>query len=1101
MSKPRAGRPSRPQRSRGQKLLRALLALMVLSVVGAVVLRVLYQEHVVNTPGEHLREANIRSLITQESPVTYRDGETPIGVFFTEEHRQYVTYDEIPQDWVNAIISSEDQRYWTHPGVDGEGLARAMIQNLKAGHIVSGGSTLTMQTSENLFHPGTFTLKGKLWEVLDTLRLEEHYTKEQILEFYANQFHVYGNGRGLGIAARYFFDKDVSELTLHESAFLAGLVKIPGRYNPFIGQTEEARQLARTKAQTRTEYVLGRMLEEGHVTLKQHNELVGQPVPFKKGEFRYASSVVMDEVQRQLELAPFPEILMAAGIDNPSTAGIQVVTTLDEPTQRAATYGLWHHLSSAGTSIEGLETFTVEPSLLPRPDRDNPPKPFEFRYAKVTGTAENGDVLLDLGGFEGRLDKDARLRGATMLKIARTGDRTAKGDRLGFDAEDVLWVSIRSEGEGHWLCDVEFRPVLQGAIVVLEEGRIRALVGGNDNRNFNRVVEAKRQFGSTWKVLVYHAAMQLGWAPTDTLDNRHAVFPFSGTWYYPRPDHKSEDFVSMGWAGVRSENLASIWLLYHLTDRLNPEQVRRLAELTDLAQRENETYEQYVVRIRDTHGIVSTRDWTDDASFIAVKEEVISGLAFTGAQEDAAELRSMHYGRGFAKERKRQSDPKRLKALEASFVDLEALGERCAPQLDVLHRKGQRPLIDTVLGRLRDHPPIQPEQVDLLWVRLDAGGFEVICSQTQPAGTLAAGEDLIHRLDAPGLPDIAEDPVVGGRVHLSTLRAVRKAMTRKAAKLALVDPYEADFLYLHPDFRLTLGMRYMSQLAAEYGVQTELPPVLSMPLGAVDISLLEAAGIYQGFLAGEAWDYTGQGFEPSTVPGMRSSFEVPEQSVPQLLIAEIRDRDGNVLYKATPKARQVADPVSGEQTLDILRNVVTHGTGRGALWAAPGWPVGGKTGTTNSFKNAAFLGHVATSTTAYTLAAYVGYDDNRPMTRNNIRLQGASGALPTWAGTLHAMKELGLLGEKPPELELEEGWVRVPVVDLSGLPGGDDMNQSILLHGTVEGPTRRFAPFAEKPEEHEEAAEALPPEGIDTAQEDLDPRLQPSIWDEIEAPL
>ena len=1082
-----------------RRLLKALLAAMAVLLVGGIAARVLYQEHVVDNPGEHLRQEHILGLISQESPVYYADGQTPIGVFFTEQHRQYVTYDEIPQDWVNAIVSAEDQRYFTHPGVDLEGLARAMKQNIQAGHVVSGGSTLTMQTSENLFHPGTFTLSGKLWEVLDTLRLEQHYTKEQILEFYANQFHVYGNGRGLGIAARYFFDKDVSELTLHESAFLAGLVKIPGRYNPFIGTTDESRQAARTKAVTRTDYVLSRMKEEGHITPLQFAELEGKPVPFKKGEFRFASSVVMDEVQRQLELAPFPEILMSAGIDNPSTAGIQLITTLDEPTQRAATYGLWHHLSGAGTSLEGLETFKVDSANLPRPDRDNPPRAFEFRYAVVTGTAENGDTLLNVGGFEGRLDKDARLRGATMMKVAMTGDRTQKGQRLGFDVDDVLWVSIREEKDEVYFCDVEVRPELQGGVVVLEDGEVRAMVGGNDNRNFNRVVEAKRQFGSTWKLLVYDAAMQLGWAPTDTLDNRRAVFPFSGTWYYPRPDHKSEDFVSMAWAGVRSENVASIWLLYHLTDRLNPEQVRRVAELTDLAQREDENYDQYVARIRDTHGIVSTRAWTDDASFLAVREEVIAGLPFAGVPEDAAELRSMHYGRGFAKERGRQSDPRRLKALTASFVDLEVLGERCRPQMQALLEAAEPPPVIDPFRRLRKpKEAIGAEDVDLLWARVDAQGIAVICSDDAPAGAVAVGEDLIHRLQAPGLPALSEDPLVG-RVHLSTLDATRRAMDRKKAKLDLVDPYEADFLYLHPDFRLTLGMRYLSLLAAEYGVQTELPPVLSMPLGAVDVSLLEAAGIYQGFLGGQSWDYPGLGFEPSTVPGLRSSFDVPDQQVPQLLIREIRDRDGNVLYKATPEPVQVADPVAGAQTSDILRNVVTHGTGRGALWAAPGWPLGGKTGTTNEFKNAAFLGHAPSGDdTAYTVAAYVGYDDNRPMSRGNIRLQGASGALPVWAGTVYAMKAMGRLGETAPVLELDEGWVRVPVVDHSGLPGGVDDTRTVLLYGNEDGPTRRFAPLSDRAVEHEEDAEALPTGGVDTSEPGIDPRLKPSIWDEIE---
>jgi hypothetical protein len=127
----------------------------------------------------------------------------------------------------------------------------------------------------------------------------------------------------------------------------------------------------------------------------------------------------------------------------------------------------------------------------------------------------------------------------------------------------------------------------------------------------------------------------------------------------------------------------------------------------------------------------------------------------------------------------------------------------------------------------------------------------------------------------------------------------------------------------------------------------------------------------------------------------------------------------------------------------------------------------------------------------------VGYDDNRPMSRGNIRLQGASGAMPAWAGTIYAMDQLGRLGDEPPESELDGDWVRVNVVDKSGLPGGEDPERSVLLYGTEEGPTRRFAPLTDRAEEHDEKSEALPEEGVDTS-EPIDPHLRPSIWDQIE---
>lgn len=291
-----------------------------------------------------------------------------------------------------------------------------------------------------------------------------------------------------------------------------------------------------------------------------------------------------------------------------------------------------------------------------------------------------------------------------------------------------------------------------------------------------------------------------------------------------------------------------------------------------------------------------------------------------------------------------------------------------------------------------------------------------------------------------------------------------------------------------------------------------------MPLGAVDITLLEAANMYQGYLRGEAWAYGGSGFEPSGVPGMRSSFDVPPQDVAALLIAEIRDRDGNVLYRAEPEPVRVADPVSAALTQDILQNVVRHGTGRRAAAAAPGFELGGKTGTTNDYKNAAFIGHApkagrgdrVEAGEAFTVASYVGYDDNRKMVRGNIKLQGASGALPVWMGAVEALYDAGLMGNPGDAVEPEH-TVRVQVVDLSGLPGATEEDRSVRIYGDERGPERRFAPFAERAQEMEAEAEALPAEldmpgpayGVpdpvgDTAAPVTEPRLGPSIWDDLE---
>ena len=211
---------------------------------------------VVLEPGDLISRENIKKILGKESPVYYSDGVSPLGVFFADAHRQYVSYDEIPINFVNALVAAEDNRFFSHFGFDVIGIMRAAMKNIEARRVVQGGSTLTQQTAKNLFKRKNRSLEEKLKELLFALRLEYHYSKEQIFEFYANQFYVSGNGLGLGVAARYYFDKKVEDLTLVESAYIAGSVKRPNYYNPFIKKSSESAQKAIDRGKVRVEYVL-----------------------------------------------------------------------------------------------------------------------------------------------------------------------------------------------------------------------------------------------------------------------------------------------------------------------------------------------------------------------------------------------------------------------------------------------------------------------------------------------------------------------------------------------------------------------------------------------------------------------------------------------------------------------------------------------------------------------------------------------------------------------------------------------------------------------------------------------------------------------------
>ncbi|GDX78415.1 hypothetical protein LBMAG42_02260 [Deltaproteobacteria bacterium] len=996
-----------------------------------------YNEYVVKNPGPQFEHDAILAIIAQESPVYYRDGVTPMGVFFDQEHRSYVPYDRLPEDWVHAIVAAEDGSFWDHPGIDPKHVVRAMWQNLRAGGVVAGGSTLTQQTAKNLFYRPDRSLRSKGVELVDALRLEAHFSKKDILEFYANQFHVSANGRGIGIAARYFFDKTPEALSTKECAFIAGLVKAPSRYNPFIGASEERREEARKAAETRTGYVLRRMVEVGYLSEGRRAEIQAIPLDFRRGSFRYDRSVVLDLVQHRLEEPEFIELFEKAGIDNPSTAGLRIITTVDKDAETAATYGLWHHLTELGGE---LERPTPASLLLPadtatEASPNQPLLPLSFHAGRVT-TVADGAITLDLGGRSCVVDKAGVARIATAIH--------SKPPAV-LDAMKAGAFVLTSVNEAASACDLELRPRLQGAVLVLEEGLIRAMVGGNDNRNLNRVTDASRQFGSTWKPLLFLTASELGWLPSDLLDNRRNVFPFRGVWYYPHADHTSDAYLSLSATGTRSENLASVWLLYHLVDRLDDAQLTRLAAEVDLMPRADEPPEAFAVRMRDEAVIRSSPERFEEFAFTRARAEVVAALGLSRHPEDALATRSLMYGYAASAEEARlartatsaEREARRV-ALENTLVSLEEHAASC------------------LTGPLRQLT-WDPISQALACGRPPAGFVPLPPEALAVATAETAGEAI--------LGEAQDDLLIDGRIHLGTLRALRAALDPHAAALASLDPYDPQVLLLHPDWRVLVGVRAFSKVVRDLGVHAKLPENLTLPLGAADTSLLEMAGAYQGLLRGARYRFHGEGFVAGSVTGLRDTFELPESDEPTALIQEIRDSGGNVLYRLNTSPEPQVDPRAGAMVGDVLRNAVLHGTGRRAasVEGLEGMPLAGKTGTTNDYRNAAFIGFApvrkggaAVWGDAFTVAAYVGYDDNTSMRRGTLRVQGANGALPAWIGTVRWMAAKGLLGRGAAgEYGIPEGMQRVESADGLGFDGAP----LSILRTAGEPPERIFAPF------------------------------------------
>lgn len=267
-----------------------------------------------------------KKLATYAPPVATRlyasDGSLLIE--YAEERRVFIDYNDMPKQLVNAFIAAEDQNFWTHPGIDVQGILRAVVNNTARTFGVnaplSGASTITQQVAKNFFLSSERTIARKIKEAILALRLERSFSKEHILTLYLNQIFLGARAYGVGSAALMYFNKPVSELTLAECAFLASLPKAPNN---------------RTRAIERRNYVLRRMVEEGFITQEQADEAAKEELNINSGftaqmqdEFQYFA----EDVRRQLLIDLGREVLY--------NQGLYIKTTIVPELQIAATNAL-----------------------------------------------------------------------------------------------------------------------------------------------------------------------------------------------------------------------------------------------------------------------------------------------------------------------------------------------------------------------------------------------------------------------------------------------------------------------------------------------------------------------------------------------------------------------------------------------------------------------------------------------------------------------------------------------------------------------------------------------------------------------------------------
>jgi penicillin-binding protein 1A len=468
---------------------------------------------------------------------------------FGEERRSIIRIADVPEVMTHAIVAAEDDRFFEHSGVDLPGIARAVFANLAAGGRTQGGSTITMQLARNFFLSNERSYTRKIYEILLAIKIEQTLTKPQILEIYLNQIFLGQRAYGFASAAQVYYGKPLAKISAAEAAMLAGLPKAPSAYNPVVNPK---------RAKIRQQYVLGRMRSLGYLNQEQYQDALKEELKLQpdRGELALNAPYVA-ELARMLAFEQFR--------DETYVAGLNVHTTVLAEDQRAANEAVRRGVLDYDRRY-GFRGPEVQLDLPADPTR---------RGEKIE------EALLEAGDIDDFLPAVVTEADPKMIRASRSRGQTIEivGDGLKLVAP---WLSNKAapnrrlkpgavirvaEGPKGW--EVTQVPEVQAAFVSAntEDGSIRAMVGGFDfNRNkFNRVTQAWRQPGSSFKPFIYSAALEKGFMTTTVINDAPVIVDPAVTggqvWEPKNYDGKFDGPMTMRSALARSKNMVSIRLL------------------------------------------------------------------------------------------------------------------------------------------------------------------------------------------------------------------------------------------------------------------------------------------------------------------------------------------------------------------------------------------------------------------------------------------------------------------------------------------------------------------------------------------------------------
>ncbi len=498
--------------------------------------------------------SELKNYRASEGTKVYADDDSLIGEFKVEKG-QYVPLSKIPAVLRNAVIATEDSRFYKHKGIDYIGIGRALIKDIMHRSLKEGGSTITQQLAKILYLSPEKTITRKVKEAQLAIKIESELSKDEILELYLNRVYFGHGAYGVEMASQRYFGKHVGQINLPEAALLAGLIKAPNTYSPYNNLV---------KAKERQEVVLARMEEEGYIKPSEREWAKRQTIQLASLRTTTdAFNYFLEYIRQQLE--------QKYGVEMVYKGGLRVYTTINKraqiTAQRALQEGLrevdkrrgWRgaigkrdlkneiedrqKTTAFNASVNDISTGVVISVS---------PKEAVVKARGITGKLHLQDALW----ASNVIDKSGKVRQIKNLKLT---DILNKGD--------IVWVRFKTIASGVVTFSLEQEPEVEGALVALDpdNGYIKAMVGGFSftKSEFNRTTLALRQPGSAFKPFIYAAAIENGYTPASIIVDEPVSYPtgLQGSWSPENYDRKHYGPTRLREALAYSRNVVTVKLL------------------------------------------------------------------------------------------------------------------------------------------------------------------------------------------------------------------------------------------------------------------------------------------------------------------------------------------------------------------------------------------------------------------------------------------------------------------------------------------------------------------------------------------------------------